>query len=305
MVLDRRCVVTGATGFVGRRLCGRLQSPRVLTRKPEAVPAEFSDSPCFRWDPLSELPPPTALDGCEAVFHLAGEPVAQGRWTASKKARIRDSRVLGTRNLVAGLAAMDEPPEVLVSASAVGYYGSCGNEALSETAPKADGFLADVCEEWESEATQAAKLGVRVVLIRIGLVLGREGGALARLLPLFRMAAGGRLGNGSQWVPWIHVSDLANLFVFSAEHPDLRGAVNGTAPSPVTNAAFTKALARAVGKPALFPAPAFGLRLALGEFASVLLASQRVLPKRATEAGFEFEYRTIAKALAQICGQSQ
>ena len=302
MRFQKPSAVTGATGFIGRRLCQRLESPRILTRRPEAVPSAFSGYACFRWDPASEAPPPAALDGCRTVFHLAGEPVAEGRWTASKKVRIRDSRILGTRNLVAGLASMDAPPEVLVAASAVGYYGSRGDEVITEDSAGTEGFLGEVCEAWEAEAMAAEEFGIRVVTIRIGLVLGRGGGALAKMLPLFRMGLGGRLGNGKQWMPWIHVDDLADLFLHACKHPELQGAVNGTAPNPVTNRDFTRAVSRAVSRPALFPAPGVALRLGLGEFASVLLASQRVQPVRALESGFEFRFDTVDAALAEACG---
>ncbi|MDE0264020.1 MAG: TIGR01777 family oxidoreductase [Bryobacterales bacterium] len=290
-------VVTGATGFVGRRLCKLLTSPRILTRAPEHVPPEFAQSACFRWDPARELPPAEAFDGCQAVFHLAGEPVAEGRWTKAKKANIRDSRVEGTKHLVEALRQLEHRPEVLVSASAVGIYGSRGDEVLAESATAAEGFLADVCRAWEAEALAAEDLGMRVVTIRIGLVLGAQGGALARMLPLFKLCAGGRLGHGRQWMPWIHVDDLAALFLYCAQSETLSGAVNGSAPDPVTNRHFTKALASAVGRPALFPAPAFALRVGLGEFSEVLLASQRAVPDKALSAGFEFEHPTIETAL--------
>lgn len=234
------------------------------------------------------------------MFHLAGEPVAEGRWTKAKKASIRDSRVEGTRHLVEGLRKLERRPDVLVSASAVGIYGSRGDEILTESAAPADGFLADVCRAWEAEARAAEDLGIRVVTIRVGLVLGTQGGALAKMLPLFKLCAGGRLGHGRQWMPWIHVDDLAALFQFCAESTQLSGSVNGAAPNPVTNREFTQALASAVGRPALFPAPAFALRLALGEFAEVLLASQRVVPEKAQAAGFQFEHGTIESALAGV-----
>lgn len=285
---------------MGRQLCKLLTRPRILTRAPEHAPPEFAQSACFRWDPARELPPAEAFDGCEAVFHLAGEPVAEGRWTRAKKARIRDSRVEGTKHLIEGLRELERRPEVLVSASAVGIYGSRGDEVLPESAASAEGFLADVCRAWEAEARAAEELGMRVVTIRIGLVLGAQGGALARMLPLFKLCAGGRLGHGQQWMPWIHVDDLASLFLFSAQSENLAGAVNGCAPNPVTNRQFTKALAGAVGRPAPFPAPAFALRLGLGEFAEVLLASQRAVPDKAQGAGFRFKYPTIETALKGV-----
>lgn len=285
---------------MGRRLCKLLRRPRILTRAPEHAPPELAQSACFRWDPARELPPAEAFDGCEAVFHLAGEPVAEGRWTKAKKADIRDSRVEGTKHLVEAMRELERRPEVLVAASAVGIYGSRGNEVLAESAAAAEGFLADVCRAWEAEARAAEDLGMRVVTIRIGLVLGAQGGALARMLPLFKLCAGGRLGHGQQWMPWIHVDDLASLFLFCAQSKTLAGAVNGCAPNPVTNRQFTKALASAVGRPAPFPAPAFALRLGLGEFAQVLLASQRAVPDKAQGAGFQFEFPTIEAALQGI-----
>ena len=295
-----KALVTGGTGFVGKHLCGLIEAPNVLTRSPESAPSELWKAACFRWIPNSGQPPPESFDGCEAVFHLAGEPVAEGRWTASKKARIRDSRVLGTRNLVAGMRNLKDCPPVLVSASAVGAYGDRGDEILDEQSPRAAGFLADVCHAWESEAMRAEEFGVRVVTVRVGLVLGKEGGALARLRPIFRLGFGGRLGSGRQWMPWIRVEDLARLFVFAAENESLRGPVNGSAPNPVSNLGFTKALGQAVSRPTLFPAPGFALRLALGEFAEVLLASQRVVPKAAADAGFTFRYETIGGALSNL-----
>ena len=296
----KKTVVTGATGFIGRHLCSLLNAPNVLTRTPETVSPEFDRSGCFRWIPDREAPPPEALSGCDTVFHLAGEPVATGRWTKSKKARIVNSRVAGTWNLIDGLRAMETPPSVLVAASAVGYYGSSPEEELTEESAPGSGFLADVCKQWEAAATAAREFGVRVVTIRIGLVLGKDGGAMARLLPLFKLGLGGNLGNGRQWVPWIHVEDLARLFVFTAERDMVRGPVNGSAPNPVTNREFTRSLGKAVRRPTLFPAPAFALRLGLGEFAQVLLASQRVIPTAAQAAGFEFRHPTIDSALANL-----
>ncbi len=296
----KKALITGATGFVGKRLCAMLPPPNLLTRRPETVPQQLSQAACFRWMPDAEPPPPESLEGCDTVFHLAGESVAEGRWTDAKKRRIRDSRVMGTRNLVHALGQMPEPPSVLVAASAVGLYGTRGDETLTESATASSGFLAEVCLEWEAETNKAAEFGIRVVTVRIGLVLGPEGGALARMAPLFRLGLGGRLGDGQQWMPWIHVADLARLFVFAAETSSLSGPINGSAPEPVRNVDFTRALGRAVGRPTLFPAPAFALRIALGEFSEVLLASQRVVPSAALAAGFEFDYQTIDAALADL-----
>ncbi len=294
-----KAAVTGATGFIGKQLCALLDRPNVLTRNPGALPGELAGSRAFRWDPLAGPPPAEAFDGVDAVFHLAGEPVAEGRWTAKKKAVIRNSRIAGTRNLVAGLAALDSKPKVLAAASAVGFYGSRGNETLTEKSVPAEDFLADVCRAWEAETARAEEHGIRAASIRIGLVLGKSGGALQKILPIFRLGAGGPLGNGRQWMPWVHAADLARLFVYVAEREAMRGPINGTAPNPATNKEFTRALAKAVRRPALFPAPAFALRLMLGEFADVLLASQRVAPQAAVENGFRFEFGELADALAE------
>jgi uncharacterized protein (TIGR01777 family) len=205
-----KALVTGATGFVGRRLVRRLSAPRVLSRDAErarqALGASIGEA--YAWNPEGELPPAAALEGVEAVFHLAGDPVAEGRWNAAKKARIRESRVLGTRNLVAGLKAAANRPKVLVSASAVGWYGSRGDVVLDETALPADDFLAQVCVGWEEEARAAEEVGIRTVQVRIGLVLGEEGGALAKMLPPFKAGMGSPLASGKQYMPWIHIDDL-------------------------------------------------------------------------------------------------
>jgi hypothetical protein len=254
----------------------------------------------YSWDPLTGPPPPQAFEGVDAVFHLAGDPVASGRWTAAKKRSIRESRELGTRHLVQALRQLPSRPKVLVSASATGWYGDRGDEILAESQPPANDFLADVCVAWEREAQAATELGVRVACIRTGIVLGREGGALKKLLMPFRLGLGGPLGNGRQWMPWIHVDDLAAIYLHAAENSDVSGPLNGAAPNPVTNKQFTKALAAAVHRPAFLPAPYFALRLALGEFAKVLFDSQRAVPKATLASGFQFQYPELGVALAAI-----
>lgn len=301
-----RALVTGATGFVGPKLLERLTAPIVLSRKPELARRELASYKvqAYGWDPVDAPPPAAAFTGVDAVFHLAGEPVAGGRWTAARKHAIRESRVAGTRNLVRALADLTNRPKVLVSASAVGYYGSRGDEVLTESSPAGEGYLAEVCRAWEKEALAAEALGIRVVTVRVGIVLGQNGGALQKMLPPFRLGLGGPLGNGRQWMPWIHIDDLASIFLFAAEHDSLRGPVNGVAPECVTNKQFTKQLAAALHRPAFFPAPYFGLRLLFGEFASVLFASQRVEPRALLNAGFEFRYPHLAAALADIFNDS-
>ncbi|MEY3203727.1 MAG: hypothetical protein RLZZ21_58 [Planctomycetota bacterium] len=298
-----KALVTGATGFVGPRLLRLLDKPVVVSRNPDRAKQSIGHlaGRIVRWDPLEGPPPPEAFEGIDVVYHLAGESVAGARWTAAQKARIRDSRVVGTRHLVQGIAQAAVKPATLVSASAVGYYGSRGDEELTESATPADDFLARVCVEWEREALAAADLGVRVVTARTGIVLGSgSGGALAKMLTPFKLGAGGPLGNGRQWMPWVHVADLARLYVHAADHGEIRGPMNAVAPQPVRNSEFTKALARQLHRPAFMPAPYLGLRLVFGEFAQVLFASQRVIPQVALDTGFAFQYPDITSALREI-----
>jgi len=297
-----KALVTGGTGMVGPRLLRLLDKPTVLSRNPERARQSIGHlaGRIISWDPLQGPPPAEAFDGIDVVHHLAGESVAGSRWTAAQKARIRDSRVVGTRNLVQGIRQAATKPAVLVSASAVGYYGDRGEEELTESSPPARDFLADVCVAWEKEALAAEELGVRVVTERTGIVLGAGGGALAKMLTPFKLGAGGPLGNGRQWMPWIHVDDLARLYVHAAERASIRGPMNAVAPNPVRNSEFTKALGRQLRRPAFMPAPYIGLRIVFGEFAQVLFASQRVIPKVAIDTGFTFEYPEIAGALKEI-----
>lgn len=255
-----KIAITGASGFIGRHLEGEAVSTRGAI----------------------------ALPPCDAVVNLAGEPVAQ-RWTASARERIRSSRVDGTRRLVEAMRA--HPPRVLVSASAIGYYGSRGDEILTESSPPADDFLGRLAVDWEREAMRAEEFGARVVLLRIGMVLG-PGGALAKMLPIFRVGLGGRIGDGRQWMSWIEIHDLVRLIHFAIEN-EIRGPVNATSPNPVTNREFTSALAKAVHRPAIFPVPKTALRVMYGEMAEILWASQRVIPQIALNAGFRFERQNI------------
>jgi uncharacterized protein (TIGR01777 family) len=298
-----RVLITGGTGFIGRRLLERLTGQGdeavVLSRSPERMGTLPGDSAVVAWDPLREPAPAAAFAGVEAVFHLAGASVA-GRWTRAHKERIRASRVEGTRNLVATLTTLATRPKVLVSVSAVGWYGARGDEVLTEEAPAADTFLAGVCRDWEAEARRAEASGIRVVNPRIGLVLGPGGGALEKVLPLFRLGLGGRLGDGRQWWPWIHVEDVVGILLHAAATPDLKGPVNAVAPRPATNRVFTRALGRVLHRPALFAVPVPLLQLGLGEFAGVLLASQRVDAGRVTASGYRFRYPELVAALHAV-----
>jgi hypothetical protein len=295
-----KITISGASGLIGRRLLKLLaaegHSLHVLSRH-----AGTNLPPGVRisvWDPMKGPPPLESLADADAVVHLAGEPVAQ-RWTMESKRRIRESRVTGTRNLVEAMAQLPRKPGALICASAIGYYGSRGDEILAEGAAPGEGFLPELCEAWEKEAQAASELGLRVARVRIGLVLDARGGALQRMLPPFRIGAGGKLGNGRQWVSWIHLEDLASLFRFALENP-VSGAINGVAPCAVVNADFTRALASAVRRPAIFPVPAFGLKLLFGEMAEVLLASQRVVPAAAESLGFRFRFPLLGPALADL-----
>ena len=296
-----RALITGATGFVGPYLVERLEKPRILTRSLERARSELAgqNAEFVEWDLNGSPPPQAAVQRVDAVFHLAGESVAAGRWTRKRKQRIRDSRVLGTRNLVEALGKLpvDERPAVLVSASAVGYYGSRGEETLTEESAAGNDYLAEVCREWEQEAARAMDFGIRTAMLRTGIVLGPGGGALQKMLPPFKMGMGGRLGSGQQWMPWIHVVDLAALFMHVAETESIRGPVNAVAPEPVRNREFTKTLANVLHRPAILPAPYFGLRLLFGEFAQVLFASQNVEPRVALATGFSYRYRRLDEAL--------
>lgn len=298
-----RALVTGATGFVGRHLLAHLDRPAVLSRnsrKAERILSEFGVR-AFSWDAESEPPPAGAFEGVEVVFHLAGEPVAQGRWTAAKKARLRDSRVSGTRHLVQTLLGLEPKPRALISASAVGYYGDRGDEILDEDAVPGEGFLSDVCVAWEQESRKATDAGIRVVNLRIGLVLGKDGGALAKMLKPFKLGLGSPLGHGRQWMPWIHIDDLIGTMLCAAQCDELSGPINATAPNPVTNRDFTKALGRALRRPTVLPSvPGFVLRAAMGEFAGVLLGSQKAVPQAIQAAGYEFVHPQLDEALQKI-----
>jgi uncharacterized protein (TIGR01777 family) len=295
-----KCIVSGGTGFIGRRIVERLLRDNhyvgVWSRRPGAEKRTAVAS--FSWDPLQGEPPDDSVNTMDAVIHLAGENVAQ-RWNAAVKARIRDSRVLGTRRLVDVIARVPHRPKVLVCASAIGIYGDRGDEVLTETSPPGSGFLVDTCRAWEQEADRAAQFGLRVVKLRIGFVLGNDGGALAKMAPAFRAFAGGRLGSGKQWMPWIHAGDVAELFVHAVEN-DVSGVWNATSPNPVTNADFTRQLARAVHRPALFPVPPFALKLAFGELGQRMLDSARVIPEAALRAGFQFRYPELKEALQNL-----
>lgn len=296
--------ITGATGLIGTKLVAALKergdSVTVLSRSP-AKAEEALGVEAVAWDSATGPAPAGALSGRDAVVHLAGEPVAQ-RWDAKVKGAILASRELGTRNLVAGIAAAEPKPGVLVSSSAVGYYGPHGDERVPESAPAGSDFLADVCVRWEREADQAEGLGLRVVKIRTGVVLDATGGALKTMLPPFKAGVGGPVAGGRQYMPWIHVDDIVGLYLKALDDPDWSGAYNGAAPMPVTNKEFSRALGKALHRPSVAPAPAFALKLLFGEMADVVTQGQRAVPERALAGGYVFTQPDLQAALEDALG---
>jgi uncharacterized protein (TIGR01777 family) len=293
--------LTGATGLIGRKLVGALRGRgdevTVLSRSPEQARAALGVE-AVAWDPMAGPAPAASLAGRDAVVHLAGEPVAQ-RWNDRVKQAIRDSRETGTRNLVAGLRVVGgEGPKVLVSSSAVGYYGAHGDEPVPESTPAGDDFLARVCVVWEREAQRATELGLRVVNVRTGVVLDAAGGALKTMLPPFKLGVGGPIAGGRQYLPWIHVDDLVALYLRALDDPAWSGAYNGSAPTPVTNKDFSRALGRALHRPAAAPVPGLALRLLYGDMAEVVTEGQRAVPERALADGFAFAHPDLDEALA-------
>jgi uncharacterized protein (TIGR01777 family) len=287
-----RVLVTGGTGLVGKKVCDALRAAghavTVVSREPGRVPG-----PSVGWDGIRP-----AVAESDAIVNLAGESVADGRWTAARKADIHRSRIEATRALVRAVEQATTRPKVLINASAIGYYGPRGDEALDEAARPGDDFLARVCRDWEAEAVMAEPLGLRVVRLRIGVVLAPDGGALASMLIPFRACLGGPIGGGAQWMSWVHRDDVVGLVGEALGNEAYAGAVNATSPHPVTNRDFAQALGRTLGRPAVLPTPGFALRLVLGEMASMLLNGQRVLPAVAERNGYAWRHPELAAALA-------
>lgn len=292
----RRTLVTGASGLVGQALTAHLGAAgyevHTLGRGPAKGERQHS------WDPATGTLAAADLEGLDSVVHLAGESIAEGRWTEAKMARIRDSRVVGTRLLCERLAELEHKPKVLVCASAIGFYGDRGEELLHEGSAPGTGFLVDVCQEWEDACAPAREAGIRVVSVRIGVVLSRKGGALAKMLLPFQLGVGGNIGNGKQYMSWIELQDLVSVLEHSIECESLSGPVNAVAPVAATNAEYTRALGRALGRPTIFPVPAFAARLAFGKMAEhLLLASTRVEPRALRASGFHFQHPELDDAL--------
>jgi uncharacterized protein (TIGR01777 family) len=300
-----RILVTGATGFVGRQVLLYLRDQGhavvVLTRDAEKALVRLPIAcPVFSWRNIDQPPPREAFAGVDAVVHLAGENIIN-RWTAFRKKKIIKSRIESTRQLVAMMQELDHKPKVFVCASAIGYYGNRGDEVLDESAEPGEGFLSDLCRQWEQAASMAEESGIRVVSLRIGVVLGHDGGALLPMLPSFRLGLGGKVGSGKQWMSWIHVRDLAGLVLHAIETDSVKGPLNAVSPDPVPNVEFTQTLAAVLKRPHLFPVPGFVLKILMGEASQVVLTSQRVIARKTD--GYEFVFPELKAAFEDICGR--
>lgn len=298
-----KVAITGATGFVGSRLVEQLQAkgdqPLILTRNRDAGLKAFPNVEVVAYTPTESGDWQEAISGCDAVVHLAGEPIAESRWTAKQKQEIINSRQLGTQKIVEAIKKANPKPKVLVNASAIGFYGTSETASFDETSASGSDFLAEVCQKWEAEAQKVKDLGVRMVILRFGIVLG-NGGALAKMIPPFKLFAGGPLGTGKQWFSWIHRDDLVNLIIEALTRSDLEGVLNATAPNPVRMSELCQTLGDVLSRPSWLPVPSFALEALLGEGAQIVLEGQQVLPKRAISSGFKYQYPTLKQALAEI-----
>ncbi len=297
---ERRVTITGATGLLGPRLVRELQGEgwqvTVLTRNPERAHAALGDVEAVKWDLMSEPAPASALEGRDGVIHLAGENVAQ-RWSAQAKQAIRESRVAGTEHLLEGLRGTVQRPAVLVSSSAIGYYGPHGPEPLDEEAPPGDDFLAEICVAWEAVAERATELGMRVVRVRTGVVLDRDGGALEKMLPPFKLGVGGPVAGGRQYIPWVHAADVIGIMAAALTDERWSGAANATAPVPVTNGEFSRALGRVLHRPSLLPVPGAALKALYGEMSQIVTTGARVVPAKPLMLGYAFRHPELEEAL--------
>lgn len=300
-----KVLVTGATGFIGNTLLKALKAHgheiSILTRNAEEAGFHLPVlCDVFEWNPEKAVPDASAFMGVDAVLHLTGENIAGGRWTEKRKERIVNSRILSTRHLVEALGKLKHKPEVLVSSSAVGFYGGSGNSLLTEDCPPASCFLAELCRDWEQEAQKAEVHNIRTVCLRTGMVLGKDGGAMKRMLPPFQMGLGGILGSGKQWMSWIHVKDMAEMFIHAMETQSLKGIYNSVSPNPITNLEFTKTLEKLVKRPTILPIPELALKTIFGDMSQILMASQKVSAEKISKTGFQFKYPDLHSALQQI-----
>lgn len=304
-----RILISGATGLVGSATAGALRGAgHTVDRlaRPESPPRPRSEGRPIQWNPASGELDRAAANGADAVIHLAGASIAGSRWNERFKQELRSSRVDATRNLVTNLLQLEQRPRVLISASAVGYYGNRGDETLTEESAPGDDFLAKLSQAWEKEAMRAADFGMRTVILRFGVVLAPHGGALERMLLPFQLGLGGRLGSGKQWMPWLTLPEAVSIIRFALENESLRGPMNATAPNPVTNAEFSKTLGKVLSRPVIFPVPAFALRLVAGEMAdALLLSSARAIPWNLQERGYKFQHATLEEGLRVVLARKK
>lgn len=298
-----KVLVTGATGFVGKVVVRQLLEANhevvVLTRNVAKAAISLGNK-CryYQWSDTNSLPPLEAFENVEGVIHLMGEPIAQ-RWNEDVKREIRRSRIEGTKHMVEAMAKLDSRPKVFVSTSAIGIYGNRESEEINEASSLGNDLVASICKDWESEANKAKDLGVRLVIIRTGIVLGRGGGALSMMLPIFKLGIGGSVGSGNQYMSWIQIEDLAAMYVEALKNSSLEGPMNGTAPYPATNEEFSKALGKVLRRPTFMPVPSFALRMLFGEMSYILLEGQKVLPVKFQEKHFRYRYPTLKMALKE------
>lgn len=298
-----KVVVTGATGFIGQVIVRQLLEAGdevvVLTRNVAKAAISLGNlCKYYQWEDLDSLPPLEAFDQADGVINLMGETISR-RWDEEQKKSIYHSRIDGTKRLVEAFEKLQQKPKVFVSASAIGVYGNRGSEEINETSATGEGFLASVCKDWESEANKAANLGIRVAIIRTGLVIGRNGGALSKMLPVFKLGVGGKMGTGQQYMSWIHVEDLASMYIETLKNEKISGVLNGTAPYPATNAEFTKLMGKVLRRPVFLPAPKVAVKAVLGEMSQLLLEGQKVLPSKFKESHFRYRYPTLEMALKE------
>jgi uncharacterized protein len=301
-----KIAIAGATGFVGSRLVEQLQAQGhqivILTRSPQQASNRFGTAEVVGYNPLKSGEWQSAIDGCDAIINLAGEPIAEKRWTTAQKRVMLESRQIGTEKIVEAIEKATNKPPILINASAIGYYGTSETSKFDETSPAGSDFLAEVCTKWETAAKAASASGTRVVILRLGIVLGENGGALGKMLAPFSAFVGGPIGSGKQWFSWIHRDDVVKLIIAAITDSNMRGVYNATAPNPVTMTDFAQTLGTVMNRPSWLPVPNFALEALLGEGAIVVLQGQQVIPKNTLAQGFEFQYPTLKPALASILG---